>query len=176
MIIGLSGYARSGKDATAKAMTGFTRQAFADPIRKALYMLNSPITANITVADIVDEFGWDIAKVRFPEIRRQMQILGKEIGREMFGQNVWVDIALKGVLPSSNIVFTDVRFHNEAYAIKGLGGQIWRINRPGTEPVNAHPSETAMDDWAFDEVITNDGSLDQLHEKISDLVPAQIQD
>ena len=43
MIIGLSGYAQSGKDTIAEMLTmnyGFRRLAFADNIRKAIFKLN----------------------------------------------------------------------------------------------------------------------------------------
>ena len=43
MIIGLTGYARSGKDTVAQILVdkfGFTRVAFADPIRDFCYQVN----------------------------------------------------------------------------------------------------------------------------------------
>ena len=46
MIIGLSGYAQSGKDTVAKVLIeeyGFTRIAFADKIREFLYDLNPQV-------------------------------------------------------------------------------------------------------------------------------------
>ena len=46
MIIGLSGYARSGKDAVAQVLVsefGFKRVAFADPIRDLLYEMDPKI-------------------------------------------------------------------------------------------------------------------------------------
>lgn len=58
-----------------------------------------------------------------------------------------------------NWVITDVRFENEAQAIKARGGVIIRIDRPGVKPINAHPSETAMDHWDFDYKIANASDL-----------------
>jgi dephospho-CoA kinase len=42
MIVGISGYARSGKDEAAKALVemGFERRAFADKLREFLLALN----------------------------------------------------------------------------------------------------------------------------------------
>ena len=163
MILGLSGYARAGKNSVADLLgVTYMQRAFADPMRDALLKLNPWIDSKECLADAVDHLGWDQAKVIFPEIRRLLQVLGTEVGREMIGQSVWVDIALKCVKPNDNIVFTDVRFHNEANAIKFLGGQIWRVERPQVGAVNAHPSETAMDDWPFDQIIYNDESLEEL--------------
>ena len=46
MIIGLTGYAQSGKDSVADILVknyGYTRIAFADPIRKLLYETNPAV-------------------------------------------------------------------------------------------------------------------------------------
>ena len=163
MIVGLSGYARSGKDTVASLLTHHKRRAFADPMRDALYALNPIIfDHHERVRDLVDRFGWDKAKVMFPELRRLLQVLGTEVGRKMIDEEVWVTIATRDLLPSHDIVFADVRFPNEARAIKALGGTIWRVNRPGTDPINSHSSETAMDGWAFDAILDNSGSLEDL--------------
>lgn len=66
----------------------------------------------------------------------------------------------------SNWIITDCRFPNEAEAVRDRGGVIIRINRPGVTAVNAHPSETALDDYDFDDVIVNDGSIQDLYEKV----------
>lgn len=163
MIVGLSGYARSGKDTVASLLPHHTRRAFADPMRDALYTLNPIIfDHHERVSDLVDRFGWDKAKVMFPELRRLLQVLGTEVGRQMIDEDVWVTMATRDLSPSDDIVFADVRFPNEAKAIKALGGTVWRINRPGNEPINAHSSETAMDDWAFDAILDNSGTLEDL--------------
>jgi hypothetical protein len=52
-------------------------------------------------------------------------------------------------------IVTDVRFPNEAKAIKDRGGIIIRVDRPGIKPINPHPSETALDNWEFDYKIAN---------------------
>ncbi len=54
-----------------------------------------------------------------------------------------------------NWVITDVRFPNEAQAIKEKGGYVIRIDRPGVKPINDHPSETSLDTWKFDYKIDN---------------------
>ena len=38
-------------------------------------------------------------------------------------------------------------------------------------PVNAHPSETALDDWPFDAVIDNDASPEDLRQQVLSLIP-----
>lgn len=70
-----------------------------------------------------------------------------------------------------NWIITDVRFPNEAQAIKDRGGIMIRIERPGVESHcgGQHPSETALDNYNFDYVIENEGSIDELIQKIKQL-------
>lgn len=165
MIIGLSGYAQSGKDTLAGMLIGlhkYERIAFADKIRALLYEEN-PITAcghTGYLKDLVDNVGWEEAK-KETQVRRLLQDLG--VGaRKVFGENFWVEQALKGVQPSDKFVITDVRFPNEADAVKALGGQVWRVKRIGVKAVNPHVSETAMDDYPVDQIFINNGSVEDL--------------
>ena len=182
-IVGLSGYARSGKDEAAKVLVeefGFTRVAFADKLREVLYALN-PIVSfgvyenfhwdyskNVHVQDVTDECGWDGYKEteHGPEIRRLLQRLGTEAGRQTLWDSIWVDAALTGHPEDARLVVTDCRFPNEAQAIKDRGGVVWRISREGVGPANSHPSETSLDDWNFDAWVDNNGTLDEYHEAV----------
>jgi hypothetical protein len=165
MVIGLSGYSQSGKDTVAQILVdnyGYKRVAFADAIRNAIYTLNPIITGgNIHLADYVDELGWEAAK-RHPEVRRLLQVMGTEVGRQLFDESVWIEKALGNAEPHDKIVITDVRFPNEAKDIKWLFGEIWRINRPAVDSVNSHISESAMDQWQFDRIINNDADVAHL--------------
>lgn len=165
MIIGLSGYARSGKDEVAKVLVNkynFTRVAFADPIRNLLWDLNPVLKTDYTLQGIVGAYGWDVAKTQFPEVRRLLQELG--VGaRKRLGEDVWVVAAMNQMSDvNTNYVITDVRFENEAVMIKQLGGELWRIQRPGVEAVNRHVSETALDGYKWDKVLHNGGTLKDL--------------
>jgi hypothetical protein len=180
MIIGLSGYARSGKDTAADRLVdkyNFTRYSFAAPMKEAMYILN-PIVGSDSISrfryrNLVDTYGLDKSKDSYPEIRRLLQVFGTEVGRQMFGENFWVDIALNGI-KEPNAVITDVRFRNEADAIKKAGGQVWRINRDGIGPVTDHPSEVDLDKYDFDYVINNDFSVSDLNGIIDMLWEKQI--
>lgn len=167
--IGLSGYARAGKDSVGQFIvdteTGWERVSFADPMREALYRLNPTINANsgeVRLRNAVDEYGWEEIKKWKSDLRPLMQRFGTEVGREMFGDNFWIDYALDRIPDGAKVVFTDVRFPNEADAVKALGGQVWRVERPGCVAANAHPSETAMDGYDFDYVIHNNSHLEKL--------------
>lgn len=168
MLIGLSGYARSGKDTMAELLClnySFSRLSFADPMRDAVYKLNPLIDGTTRLADLVDDYGWDVAKSK-DEARRLLQVFGTEVGREMFGGNFWIDQAFKQIDPAANVVIADVRFPNEADAIKARGGTVIRINRHNLSAVNSHKSEHAMDNYMFNHVIYNDGTLDDLADNV----------
>ena len=75
-------------------------------------------------------------------------------------------MAFKQAEQYQQVVIPDVRFPNEADAIKELGGIIWRINRHGLNGINEHRSEHAMDSQMVDHVIYNDGSLEELSDEV----------
>lgn len=177
-IIGLSGYARSGKDEAAKVLVeefGFTRVAFADKLREVLYQLNPMVDITnlwcdhnvglsntktwnyVYVQDVIDAHGWDGYKetIYGGGIRRLLQRLGTEAGRQTLWDSIWVDAAFAGLSDDAKIVVADCRFPNEAQAIKERGGVIWRVIREDVGPANSHPSETSLDDWNFDAWINN---------------------
>lgn len=162
MIIGLAGYARSGKDTVAGLMKDYERRAFADPIRDSLMRLNPLVGDGQYLSDIVKRQGWEGAKITVPEVRRLLQSMGTEVGREMVHPDLWVQLSIKDLNAGDKVIFTDVRFPNEAKAIKRLGGTIWRVNRPGVEALNPHPSESSMDHFSYDLIINNYGTIDQL--------------
>lgn len=177
MIIGLSGFARSGKDTVADYLVseyGYTRIAFADPMREALYRLNPMISVHdmthVPLASAVDGMGWEEVKTASADLRGLLQRMGTEVGREMFGEDVWVKQALRAVSRHENVVFSDVRFKNEADALRELDGQLWRMTRTGVGAANEHLSEHALSGYYFNEEISNDGSLDDLYAKVDDLI------
>lgn len=170
MIIGLSGYAQVGKDTVANYLVehyGYRRVAFADPIRQALYRLSPKVDIadmrGVPLAPLVDGLGWEGVKVDSPDVRDLLQRMGTEVGRNLFGEDFWVDQALKGISKFDKIVLTDVRFPNEYRAIKSREGVVWRVEKLGIEPVNRHISETALDEARFDGIITNNSSKDDLY-------------
>lgn len=114
-------------------------------------------------------------------VRQFLQELGTDTLRDGLHPNTWVnalmadyvaigDILLEGEVRKvreedliyPNWVITDTRFPNEAQAIKKAGGFIIRVDRPGVNAINAHPSETALDDWGFDYRIGNASDLTSL--------------
>jgi hypothetical protein len=164
-IIGLTGYAQSGKDTFASILVekyGYSRIAFADKIRDFLYGINPMVGCSPTgyLQDLVNLVGWDKAKQE-PQVRRLLQDLGIS-ARELIDENIWVNAALSSIGANDRIVITDVRFKNEAAMIKSMGGQLWRIKRSGVGPVNGHVSESEMDGYKVNQIFVNNGSLEEL--------------
>jgi hypothetical protein len=172
MIIGLTGYAQSGKDTVANYLVkqhGFTRVAFADKIRDVLYEMN-PIVNGEPLQITVDVEGWDKAKQR-PSIRLLLQNLGVA-ARKHIDEDVWIRAALSASDLNTDIVVTDVRFLNEADRIlfyskmTGQTAEVWRIERPGVTAVNGHVSEHDMANYEVDQVFVNNGSIEDLEQSI----------
>ena len=179
MIIGLTGYAQSGKDSVAKVLMenyGFQRVAFADKIRELMYEMN-PDYHDTLLQQVVDRFGWDEVK-KDPAVRRMMQNVG--VGaRKLFGDNFWVHQAMTSIANANpNIVVTDVRFINEADTLKTNGAQLWRVKRTGVEAVNGHVSEHELDGYKVDQILSNGGTLEELellvHNRMDVLLANQI--
>jgi hypothetical protein len=174
-IIGLSGWARTGKDTVAAHLVekyGFTRMSFAEPMREALLRLDPMVDAaagfSVRVSDVIEKYGWDGYK-ESPyglEIRTLLQLIGTEVGREMFGADFWVNYALNSTSDKDKVVFADVRFQNEADAIKRAGGKVIRVERDGVGPANDHVSEHDLNQYDFDATIYNDLEVEHLHANI----------
>jgi hypothetical protein len=171
-IIGLTGYAQSGKDTVASILVeryGYRRVAFADTIRNFIYEVNPMVACSPTgyLKDLVNLVGWDNAKQE-PQVRRILQDVGVA-ARNMFGEDFWVNQAMKPYLAehpvvggNHKLVITDVRFKNEAETVHSLGGQIWRVKRLGVEAVNSHVSEHELDDYKVDQIFVNNGTIEDL--------------
>lgn len=157
------------------AHRGYKRLSFADNVREAVYRLNPAIERRIfsdydddrfiytPVQALVDKWGWEYVKVQFPEARRLLQVMGTEVGRDMFGEDAWIEMVgrqVKALPLGVPVVITDVRFQNEADYVRSLGGIVVRIARPGKGPVNDHASDKI--EFEADLGIYNNGTLGAL--------------
>lgn len=170
MIIGLAGFAGSGKDTVAQLIVdnwNYKRYAFADKIKEVMYDTNPFIKNDLRLQTLVDKYGWDYTKNNYPEVRRLLQDFGSS-GRNHFGMLHWAHQVFKEVSFSSKAVIPDVRFWNEAQQIHIYDfAEVWRIHRPGTGPVNDHQSEIDLMNYEYDAVIINDSDIDALKIKIN---------
>lgn len=189
MIIGISGYSGSGKDLAGTiiqeiSLNKWHVKKWAGKLKTIASMLTGIPVENFedqefkktllgpewgTVKDIplngVPVFA-DIQFNSLISVRDFLQKLGTDAIRNNLHENTWVNATLADYKSEDNWIITDTRFPNEAEAIKKAGGIVIRINRPGVQPINPHPSETSLDDWSFDEVINNDGDVADMVHKI----------
>jgi hypothetical protein len=186
MIIGLSGFAQAGKDEAAKYLVkkyGFIHLAFADKLREFLLALNPPVGVKdgelVYLKEAYEEYGWDVYKKGpYKDVTRQLlQRLGTEAGRETLWPSIWIEATLRPTDMYHNYVISDARFINEFEAIASSpanDGFVVRIDRPGVGPANDHASEMEALQYLnkFDYWISNDGTLEEFHQKLDNLMKA----
>lgn len=178
-LIALCGLAGSGKDTAAEALVakGWKQIRFADPIRDILLALDLQVTyrgCSLKLNSVIRDIGWDAAKREIPYVRHVMQRIGDEAGRQVHGDDVWVNIAVKKYLAlrdaGHKVVISDCRYANEAQAVRNLDGAIVLIKRDGVTRMN-HPSEAL--DFAADVGLYNSGTVEQLHSAIVELAESR---
>jgi len=147
-IIGITGYARHGKDTVAAVLTrelGYSRVALADRMKELMLVLDPRVDIvhrvvrgvnefdEVRLSKLVEHVGWEGAK-EYAEVRRLLQVFGTEVGREGLGQDVWIEALAKGTKGfygnERKIVIPDVRFTNEAEFIRRMHGEVWGVERP----------------------------------------------
>lgn len=162
--VGLTGFKGAGKDEAAKGLRrlGYKQINFADPLRAMLLAMDPLVEIQhgepVRLSSLVATHGWDDTKA-IPDVRRLLQRLGTEGGRNILGANVWVDKWQADVarLPmNTDVIATDVRFPNEAQAIRQAGGYIIRIESPNVTSDDDHDSETVMGAIMVDGTLVND--------------------
>jgi hypothetical protein len=104
MIIGLMGYAQSGKDSVAKVLVeryGYTRLAFADNIRNMLFDINPLVKDNLRIKEVIVEYGWEQSKSLFPEVRDLLQRLGVS-ARTHLDNLIWIAAVMGQIQDGKN--------------------------------------------------------------------------
>ena len=186
-LIGLGGYAMSGKDAVAECLweAGWYRTYMSKPLHEAMMRLDPVIewagepagrgaVTPLTYARVFSlhgggERGYEAVK-QYVEARRLLQVLGTEVGREMFGQDCWLDVIARDAEEQRergvNVAVTGIRFGNELDWVRHEGGLAVWVDRPGFGPVNGHASDNTLGPEDFDLVLHNDGTLSDLAEQV----------
>lgn len=172
----------SGKTAAAQTLArlyGFVQMSFAAPIKAmSRELLMSAFGCTREVADQImtsrgsKEEAFEELHGRSP--RYVMQTLGTEWGRELIAPDLWVGICLrqaaKRMESGMSVVIDDVRYRNEADAIRAAGGEVIRVYRPRYEDAGgrpAHKSEGAIpEDYPFLDVLVNAGTLSDFHHEV----------
>ena len=99
-------------------------------------------------------------------VRELLQKFGTAIRNEVC-DDFWVKVCLKDYSESQNWIISDVRFKSEIEGIKQFNNITLRINNPNAGAGN-HVSEVDLDDYKFDYVINNNGSLEDLLFKVKE--------
>ena len=176
LIVGICGNAGTGKDTAVrymldpKTMTDIGkisyRMAFADPIREiaAIFGFTKEQMSDRKLKETEDPF-WGFSPRTF------MQKVGTEMFRDNLREDVWIQLLVRRINEKiaenekqdfhKGIYFiTDVRFPNEAQAIKNIGGYVVKIHRDGYSKSgeNLHPSEKFVEQIEADLIIENKAS------------------
>jgi hypothetical protein len=137
---------------------------------------------------------WWAERLGMPDLtpRLVLQLWGTEVARKSFHDDIWI-ASVENKLRNSqdSIVISDCRFPNEIKSIKQAGGKVIWVKRGPLptwyhlakaanegkknaqdmlEGLGIHVSETAWVGTEFDQVIDNNGSIEELYDQIKNLV------
>jgi hypothetical protein len=190
MRIGITGYARAGKDEVANVFIeqfGFVKINMSDALDKYLRILDPWVFVSIfDVVDITDALDRDAPLVpgrwyRYSEIcvqipdyttrklikevRELLQRLGTDVGRAI-DPMLWVDELNKEAHKHAFVVTTGIRFTEEVEPLDYL----IHVDRPGVGPINDHDSENLDAIFARAHVkIDNDSDILDLRARVYDV-------
>lgn len=200
-IIGLLGHAGAGKDTVALLLAErfrVARVAFAEALKLEIAaawgierdLLDSPWAKEAKTPalalhmcgnqDFVS-YAWELGLPGLQDgltPRTVMQRWGD--WRRSVDPDYFVKIALEIVRTVTDgddvdaVLLTDVRFPNEADLVRSLGGRLWRITRPEGPQPSRHASEWLLAGEPVDAEIPNDGSIELLAKRVTDLMDAAL--
>tara|TARA_X000000950_G_C13871638_1_gene643147 strand:+ start:217 stop:831 length:615 start_codon:yes stop_codon:yes gene_type:complete len=191
MLIGICGLIGSGKDTVAERLVnehGYKRDSFAKSLKDAVAsmfnwdrdMLEGRGQSSRHWREQPDKF-WSERFGREVSPRSILQQFGTEVMRGQMYDGIWVDSCI-GRYKGENTVISDTRFPNEIKRIKECGGVILLVKRfkdpdwftsyveGNIEPKGIHSSEYMWAKSEFDYVIENNGSLEELNEKVDSFI------
>lgn len=163
-ILALGHTSRVGKDTAARAIVeaiqGAERVAFATKLKAVAAQLFGRY--GLKGEDHYERNPED-RTVKLPRVGKTPVELWIETGnklREVY-PDLWIDLALDQAFlnPVKLLVVSDLRFPNEAKAIKDRGGWCVKVNRPHGEVINAS-DDLFPDDFAWDAELNNLAGLD----------------
>jgi hypothetical protein len=193
MIIGVVGFISSGKGTVADILQkehNFQKISFADSLKDAVasifdwprHLLEGDTNESRVWREEIDS--WWAKRLNMPNLtpRLVLQLWGTEVCRLGFHNDIWIASLERKIKDSIDYVIPDTRFPNEINLIKKLNGRVWQVKRGpnpswfdqyklgGSPPKDIHPSEWEWVRSRFDQVIENDGSLDDLRDKVKNLL------
>lgn len=176
IIIGISGKKGSGKDTCASLLANellakyrlkVTLKSFADKLKKCCAILSNQFEWVFYSQDDKNKKAGFLSMTN----RELMQKFG-DLTRQL-DPDIWIKLALDiNNVNTDVLIITDVRFKNEAKAIKDKGGLLIRMESNRSKEDN-HESETDLNDYNdFDFNIINnkDTSLGMLQKQFENII------
>lgn len=179
-LIGLCGRKRSGKTTAAEILVeelGYAHLSFAEPIRRAVADILAVSRAEL---EAIKEDAIDWLDGRTP--RDMMQTMGTEWGRDRVHPELWVRKCMRDASAfrerGKPVVISDVRFDNEAWAIRDAGGIVIDISREKADRVDhrkwwqkllgraEHASERGVSEHAIDYRVFNVNDIAWLKQEL----------
>lgn len=177
VIIMVSGWLKSGKDTIGEHLVsrhGFHRLAFATVMKNevaTLYGLDRESLDTQAGKDATLPHG---LRPGLPSTVRGLLIQHAEEERRRDPEH-WARRLVNHILLHSEIVVTDFRFPTEFHVLRRValaaGAKLLtlRIER-WSEPQLDDPTERGLDDFNFDEIIDNRGTMDELFERVDEIL------
>jgi len=173
-LIGITGRLNAGKDSAAQAFidAGYRRQSFADPLKD--------VVAYLADEDVSLYHDREAKEMPSPLLgmprRKALQLMGTEGVRNIFGPDFWARRLLHTWEREGrpHTVVADVRFDNEAQAIRANGGIVVEVIRPDNDTssfgIQGHASEAGVSWHLIDRIVVNGGTPEELHERCRELL------
>lgn len=168
-IIGIVGVAGSGKTLVWRHLIekhGFAKVSFAGPVRKML------IDGLGLPAEMVEGDGKETPEPMLcGRTGRQLtRTLINDWGRKQVGRALWCNIWMRDAIAlDGSVVADDVRHPDEAAVIRALGGEIWKVYRPGLNSSD-QATENAQRGIEEDRLLANATSIPDLIRSVDALV------
>tara|TARA_B110000503_G_scaffold62141_1_gene98483 strand:- start:15 stop:668 length:654 start_codon:yes stop_codon:yes gene_type:complete len=191
MLIGVVGLIGSGKGTVSDRLEqkhNFRKDSFARSLKDAVSsmfnwdreMLEGKTDESRAWREKPDVF-WSKRFGKDVTPRWVLQYFGTEVMRQGMHDSIWIDSCMARY-DGKPTVIADTRFENEIKIIREMGGSILLVKRGqdpdwftdyvegNVVPKNIHLSEYAWAKSEYDHLITNDGTLENLHSKIDNLI------
>lgn len=170
-LIGITGRKFNGKDTLGNIFVNnynYKKISFACALKKACKCI-----FGFSDEQLYGDKKEEIDKYWNESPRVILQYVGTDLFRNQFEKNIWIKVIEKQILNEWSVnentcfVITDVRFSNEIDMIKKLGGIVFRIKRNNiNNTLDNHDSENQIDKLIVDYEILNNGTINELYEKI----------
>ena len=176
-LLGLIGSAGCGKDTMATHLIkyhGFVQIANADPIKDAVCAI---LGCSREQLEHLKKTGEKIPAVQC-SARTLLQTIGTDWGRNLIHSDIWLNLVrgrITQILPTSNVVVSDVRFFNEARMIRELGGALvgitadqMRVQQRMSQANHLHESELYVPELLKNchVVLDNSSSVENFYQNI----------